>query len=91
MATAKKRKTKKRAAPRKAVKRNSSRLIKSIITDKQIGAVKKSVAKLAKDVHALEKELQDGGTINMPSVRKMVESAVQLERNIQEQVGRSEK
>jgi hypothetical protein len=90
MATTRKRKTKKRAAPRKAVKRDTTRLIKSIITDKQIGVVKKSVAKLAKDVHALEKELQDGGTINMPSIRKMVESAVQLERSIQEQVKTSE-
>jgi hypothetical protein len=88
MAKMKKAKSKK-AAPRKPVKRDSSKLIKTIITGKQIAAVKKSVAKLGKDVQALEKELQDGGTVNMPSIRKMVASAVELEKSIREQVSRS--
>jgi hypothetical protein len=87
MAPKKKSRTKKAASPRKAAKRGtSSNLVKSIITDKQITAVKKSVANLGKEVKALEKELKDGGTINMPAIRKMVESAVEMERTIKEQV-----
>jgi hypothetical protein len=42
-------------------------------------------------VQALEKELQDGGTINLPSIRKMVASAIELEKNIREQVSKSKK
>ena len=89
MAPKKKSKTKKAASPRKAAKRGTSNLIKTIITDKQITAVKKSVASLGKEVKALEKELHDGGTINMPAIHRMVQSAVEMEKSIKEQVEKS--
>jgi hypothetical protein len=82
MAASKKRKTAKKAASKTRPAKRSSRLIKSVITDKQVKMVKKSISLLAKDVNALEQRLNEEGAINMSSVTKIVDAAVKMQQSL---------
>lgn len=78
--------TRKKAAKRPTRKtrpaKATSKLVKSVITDKQVQLVKKSVANLAKDVTALEQRLNDEEAINMTAVNKIVDAAVKMQQSL---------
>jgi hypothetical protein len=82
MAATKKRKTAKKVATKTRPPKKSSKLIKSIITDKQVNQVKKSVSALAKEINALEQRLNDEGAINVTEVNKIVEAAVKMQQSL---------
>lgn len=72
-----------KARPAKA----TAKLVKSVITDKQVQMVKKSVSNLAKEVNALEQRLSDEGAINMTSVTKIVDAAVKMQQSLADKEG----
>jgi hypothetical protein len=81
MATTRKKAAKKSARKARPAKA-TARLVKSVITDKQVEMVKKSVSNLAKDVNALEQRLNDEGAINMTSVTKIVDAALKMQQSL---------
>lgn len=79
---------KKKQAARSAASRpakRSSKLIKSVITDKQVNMVKKAVSNLSKDVIALQERLENDGAINMTAVSKIVNSAIKMQESLAHQ------
>jgi hypothetical protein len=82
MATTKRKKAAKKTASKARPAKRSARMIKSIITDKQVKQVKKSVSALAKEINALDQRLNDEGAISMVEVNKIVDAAVRMKESL---------
>lgn len=82
MAATRKKATSRKTTSKSRPAKKASKLIKSVITDKQVNLVKKSVATLAKDVNALDQRLKNDGAINMSDVNKIVDAAIIMQQSL---------